>query len=257
MHFMLLVGVVQQTTATSSSGVQSTQRMRALVFVALLLAVLALMPDRERTALAQNGLGAVTGKVTLTARKGAPLGTSAYGRRDVGPRATDASPETTHVVIFLAGLKPSSSPTPTRVRIAQREEQFVPPVVAVTTGSTVDFPNEDPYFHNVFSLSRAGTFDLGRYRSGQSKSRTMTTPGIVKVFCHLHAQMSAAIMVLDHPWFAIPDSTGTFSIRGIPPGRHTIVAWHERIGERRDPVMIPAGGTAQVSFTLPVLEPQK
>ena len=64
-------------------------------------------------------------------------------------------------------------------------------------------------------------------------------------------------MVLDHPWFAIPDSDGTFAIRGIPAGRHTIVAWHERIGERRDPVTIPAGGTAHVSFTLPVLEPQK
>ena len=231
--------------------------MRALVFVALLPAVLALTPDRERTALAQNGLGAVTGKVTLTPRKGAPLATSAYGRRDVGPRATDGGPETTHVIIFLAGLKPSSSPAPTRVRIAQRNEQFAPAVAAVTTGSTIDFPNEDPYFHNVFSLSRAATFDLGRYRSGQSKSRTLTTPGVVKVFCHLHAQMSAAIMVLDHPWFTIPETDGTFSIRGIPPGRHTIVAWHERIGERRDPVTITAGGTAQVSFTLPVLEPQK
>jgi plastocyanin len=231
--------------------------MRALVFVALLLAVLALTPERERTALAQNGLGAVTGKVTLTARKGVPLATSAYGRRDVGPRATDAGSDTTHVIVFLAGVKQSSSPAPTRVRIAQRNEQFVPSVAAVTTGSTIDFPNEDPYFHNVFSLSRAATFDLGRYRSGQSKARILPTPGIVKVFCHLHAQMSAAIMVLDHPWFAIPDSDGTFSIRGIPAGRHTIVAWHERIGERRDPVTITPGGTAQVSFTLPVLEPQK
>ena len=231
--------------------------MRALVSVVLLLAVLALMPNREPAVIAQAGLGAVSGKVTLTPRKGSPLPASVYGRRDVSPRASTRGPETTHVVIFVAGITPPTPPPPMAVRIAQRDEQFHPPVVAVTTGSTVDFPNEDPYFHNVFSLSRTATFDLGRYRSGQSKSRTLTKPGIVKVFCHLHAQMNAAIMVLDHAWFSVPDADGSFTIRGIPSGQHTIVAWHERIGERRDPVTVTPGGTTQVSFTLPVLEPGK
>jgi plastocyanin len=227
--------------------------MRAPVSLAVCLTLLALVPWPAPT-LAQGDAGSVSGTVTLTQRTAAPLAASAYGRRDVAPRGADAAPETSQVVIFVAGARPQAAPAPGRARIAQRNEQFHPRVTAVTTGTTVEFPNEDPYFHNVFSLSRAATFDLGRYRSGQSRARTLTRPGIVKVFCHLHAQMSAAIMVLDHPWFAVPAEDGTFTIRGVPAGPHTIVAWHERIGERRDPIKVTAGATTKVSFTLPVLD---
>ena len=79
--------------------------------------------------------------------------------------------------------------------IAQKDEQFVPHVVAVTVGSTVAFPNQDPIFHNVFSLSRGASFNLGRYPSGSSRSRVFTKPGIVKVFCDIHSQMSAVVRV--------------------------------------------------------------
>ena len=129
-----------------------------------------------------------------------------------------------------------------KASIAQKDEQFVPHVVAVTAGSSVSFPNEDPFFHNVFSLSRGATFDLGRYPvRRQSRAQVFTQPGIVKVFCHIHSHMSAVIRVFDHPWFTIPDDQGTFTIDGVPPGEHTLVAWHERIGERRDRVTIRAG----------------
>jgi hypothetical protein len=222
----------------------------------MLLPLLAPGWGGERDGTAQS-LATIAGTVTLTQRQGAPIAASAYGRRDVAPRAANAAPETSHVVIHVDGVKPPSPPPPGRARIAQRNEQFHPQVLAVTAGTTVDFPNDDPYFHNVFSLSRAATFDLGRYRSGQSRSRTLTKPGIVKVFCHLHAQMSAAIVVFDHPWFAIPAADGTFAIRGIPPGAHTVVAWHERIGERRERLQLTPGATARVAFTLPVLEPEK
>ena len=77
----------------------------------------------------------------------------------------------------------------------------MPRLVAITRGSTVEFPNADPYFHNVFSLSRGATFDLGRYPRGESRSRAFTKPGLVKVYCHLHSQMSASIMVFDHSHF--------------------------------------------------------
>jgi hypothetical protein len=139
--------------------------------------------------------------------------------------------------------------------IAQKDEQFTPHLVAVTAGSSVAFPNEDPFFHNVFSLSRGASFNLGRYPSGSSRSKVFNRPGIVKVFCEIHSHMSAVIRVFDNGWFTIPADDGTFTINDVPPGEHTLVAWHERIGERRDRVTIKPGDATQITFTLPVLEP--
>ena len=204
---------------------------------------------------AQN-TGTVTGTVTLTSARRAPLGTSAYGRRGVAPKPASVGPETRKVVVFLTDVKPATAPAPMRVSIVQRGEQFLPPVTAVTVGSTVDFPNEDPFFHNVFSLSRARTFDLGRYPSGESRSRSFPREGIVKVYCDIHSHMSALIMVLDHPWFTIPAETGVFTLPPVPPGEYTLVAWHERIGEQRQKIKVSAGGTTRAAFTLPVLESQ-
>ena len=157
-------------------------------------------------------------------------------------------------MIFFSDL-PAVKAAPMQASIAQKDEQFSPHLVAVTAGSSVAFPNEDPFFHNVFSLSRGSSFNLGRYPSGSSRSRTFNRPGIVKVFCEIHSQMSAVIRVFDNAWFTIPADDGTFTISGVPPGEHTLVAWHERIGERREKVTIKAGGATQINFTLPVLEP--
>jgi plastocyanin len=198
--------------------------------------------------------GTVTGTVTLTTARRAPLGTSAYGRRGVAPKPSAVGPETRKVVIFLSGVKSSSPPAPMRVQMVQRGEQFIPPVAAVTVGSTVAFPNEDPFFHNVFSLSRARTFDLGRFPSGASRERSFPQAGVVKVYCDIHSHMSALIMVLDHPWFTIPDESGTFTLPPVPAGEYTLVAWHERIGEQRRRIQVEPGGSTRATFTLPVLE---
>jgi plastocyanin len=198
--------------------------------------------------------GSVTGTVTLTSARGAPSAASVYGRRGVAPKLAAVGPETSKVVIQLAGVKAANPVAPMHARIVQRGEQFAPAVTVVTVGSTVDFPNEDPYFHNVFSLSRAGTFDLGRYPSGSSRSFVFDRAGVVKVFCHIHAQMNALVMVLDHPWFTIPAETGTYTLPPVPAGEYTLIAWHERIGERRQAVQVTAGGPTHVDFTLPVLE---
>ncbi len=87
-------------------------------------------------------------------------------------------------------------------------------VVAITRGSTVDFPNGDPFFHDVLSLSRRGTFDLGSYPRGQTKAHQFRQAGLVKVYCHIHSHMTASIMVFDHPFFTIPKPDGTFAIVG-------------------------------------------
>jgi plastocyanin len=222
-----------------------------------MVAVSIALAPRTPGAPRQGASGTITGKVTLTAIRRAPLATSAYGRRDVAPKSSATTPDIRNVVVYVAGTKPAAAPAPVRARIAQRDEHFQPQVAAVTVGSTVEFPNEDPFFHNVFSLSRAASFNLGRYPSGESKSKRLTTAGTVKVFCQLHSQMSAVILVLDHAWFAIPSDDGSFTIAAVPAGERTIVAWHERIGERREKVRIAAGGTTQLSFTLPVLEPDR
>src|SRR6187397_2529306 len=176
--------------------------------------------------------GRVTGSVTLTLAKAAPSSAAAYDRRAVGPRPKPL-PELKNVIIFFADMTASKG-APVQAAIAQKDEQFVPHVVAVTTGSSVAFPNEDPFFHNVFSLSRGAAFNLGRYPSGSSRAKTFNRPGIVKVFCEIHSHMSAVIRVFDHGWFNVPKEDGAYSIDDVPPGDHTLVAWHERIGERRD-----------------------
>ena len=196
--------------------------------------------------------GRVTGSVKLTLANSAPSSASVYERRSVGPRPK-AQPELKNVVIFFSDL-PSTKPAPMKAAIAQKDEQFAPHVVAVTAGSSVAFPNEDPFFHNVFSLSRGASFNLGRYPSGASRSQTFNRPGIVKVFCEIHSHMSAVIRVFDHGWFTVPNDDGTFVIDDVPPGDHVLVAWHERIGERRDRVTIRAGAATTLNFTLPVLE---
>ena len=100
--------------------------------------------------------------------------------------------------------------TPMHAEVRQRDENFVPRVVAVTVGSEVEFPNDDPIYHNVFSLSRARTFDLGRYARGSSKSVEFESPSLIQVFCHIHADMSGYILVLQNPFFVQPDDALLF-----------------------------------------------
>lgn len=138
-----------------------------------------------------------------------------------------------------------------RASMDQREQAFVPHVLAVTVGTTVDFPNSDLTFHNVFSLSKTKSFDLGRYSRGKSKSVRFDRPGVVQVFCDIHSHMSAFILVFAHRYFAVTDRSGGYAIPGVPPGAYTLAVWHE--GEVRDtrPVTIPAaGGTTVADFAI-------
>jgi plastocyanin len=201
--------------------------------------------------------GTVAGKVTLTTKiKGAPLPSTAYPTRAVGTHDNRSIPEIKNVVVYLTGIVFRGTLAPMRAELHQEHETFLPHVVAITRGSTVDFPNDDPIFHNVFSLSSAAAFDLLRYPQGQTRSRQFTKAGIVKVYCHIHSHMSATILVLDHPYFGIPHADGTFELPNVPPGQYTVVGWHERVGERRVPVRVERGQTATVELSLPVEDVQ-
>ena len=200
----------------------------------------------------ESTTGRLIGIIRLTVAK-APSTASAYSRRSVGPRSAPPV-EARNVIVYFEGLPAPATLKPTPAAIVQKDEQFVPHVVAVSAGSEVVFPNEDPFFHNVFSLSRPATFDLGRFPPGSSRSRVFKRPGTIKVYCEIHSHMSAVARVFDHPWFTIPNDDGTFAIEGVPAGAHTVVAWHERIGERRDRVTIRPGAATTLTVTLPVLE---
>lgn len=196
--------------------------------------------------------GTISGRVLVTTRSSKRLPTpGAYPGRTIGKRAQQPRSEAVNVVVFVKTSDVVPSP-PTRATIRQTDEVFVPHVVAITAGSTVEFPNDDLIFHNVFSLSRAATFDLGRYPQHASKSRVFPEPGIVKVFCHLHSHMSAVVRVFSHPYFAIPDEDGRFVIADVAPGAYQVAAWHERVGETTQAAVVTAGGTTELSFSLPL-----
>jgi plastocyanin len=207
-------------------------------------------------AAAQADAGTISGRVHVVSHPARRLATAGvYPSRIVGIQADRDTSELDNVVVFVKTDARVES-APRRVTVRQTNEEFVPHVVAVTVGSTVDFPNDDLIFHNVFSLSRAATFDLGRYPRNTSKSRTFTRPGIVKVFCHLHSHMSAIVRVFPHPYFAVPDREGRFAIAGVPAGRHEVTAWHERAGEVTHVATLDAGSRAELSFSLPLTDPE-
>jgi plastocyanin len=165
--------------------------------------------------------------------------------------------ELQNVVIYFEpspSLAAAAAPRSERQAMRQEGLTFVPHVLAVAKGTTVDFPNGDGIFHNVFSLSKAAEFDLGRYPMGSSKSVRLDTPGIVKVFCHIHSDMSGVILVVDSPFFAVPDAQGHYSIGGVPPGEYTVVGWHERARPLRRTVRIQPGQAAVADFSIPLTE---
>ena len=195
--------------------------------------------------------GRIEGSVTLVSPGGAPLQSGAYPSRRV-TRPAPAPSELANVVVSIKDAPVRADMDPVRTTIAQRDESFVPRVAAVTRGSTVEFPNFDAYFHNVFSLSRGSSFDLGRYPKGETRARTFTRPGLVKVYCHLHSDMSATIVVFDHPFYTVPAQDGGFTLADVPPGRYRLAAWHERIGENVADVEVKAGAAVRVTFVLPI-----
>ncbi len=176
---------------------------------------------------------------------------SAYPTRAIEQQGLAPISELRHVVVYLKDAPPRQV-TPTTVEIRQREENFIPRVVAVPIGSEVGFPNDDPIYHNVFSLSRPRNFNLGRYPRGHTRRVQFDRPGIVKVFCDIHSHMSATVMVFNHPWFTFPPRTAASSCRpfrrAIARLRRGTSGW---VTPRRR-VRVESGRVAEAHFVLPV-----
>jgi hypothetical protein len=235
--------VAEVCRTTPPTAVRAYARLLALV--AVLACVVPVASNAPAT-------GRIVGRVRLVAVNTSRPLAIAYSSRALLPQG-QAPREIRNVVIYLQGMPPTPVP-PTRYELRQEGEVFLPHVLPVARGASIDFTNGDPFYHNVFSLSRAGTFDLGRFPRGQSRDRQFTAPGLVKVFCHLHSDMSAVIMVLDHPWFTTPQDDGGFVLENVPAGKRTIAAWHERVGEAKVGITVPADGEATVEFVLPAVE---
>ena len=174
--------------------------------------------------------GTVTGQVKMLDRGGRP--------------ATDLS----DVVVWVEGGR--GRPKPAKVAVVMKGKEFRPHVVAVGVGSTVEFPNEDPIFHNAFSLSGDNRFDLELYKRPKTGSWTFQHPGVVRVYCNIHPQMSAVVVVRDTPYFTKAAADGTFALEGVPAGRHVVKAWHERAGEATVELSVPAEGTTRTELSL-------
>ncbi|HEY1497175.1 MAG TPA: carboxypeptidase regulatory-like domain-containing protein [Candidatus Solibacter sp.] len=152
------------------------------------------------------------------------------------------------VVLWLEPLdRPAPAVSGRRVEMKQKDKEFQPHVVAVPLGGTVDFPNLDLIFHNAFSNFSGQPFDVGLYPPRTSRSVVFKHPGIVRVFCNIHSTMSAIIAVVNSPWYAVSNSTGQYTIAGVPPGEYRLHIFHERALEENlhfleHPVTVPEGG---------------
>jgi plastocyanin len=123
----------------------------------------------------------------------------------------------------------------------QRRDTFVPHVLAVPVGTTIDFPNHDPRLHNVYSTSPAKKFDLGMYGEGETKSVVFDAPGVVRVLCNVHPKMEAFVVVHANPWVAVTDARGSYTITGVPAGQHRVRVWHEGLPETERGVTVHEG----------------
>ncbi len=195
--------------------------------------------------------GTLRGRVVIQTVAAAP-----QPRPGIGDLGTDRAYEPTErrraVVYLESAPQPAFEEGPeVHVTMRQQHETFVPHVLAIRVGTVVDFPNGDPFFHNVFSLSKARRFDLGRYAQGRSKSVVFDQPGIVRVFCDIHSHMSAFILVFAHRYFAVTDEQGRYRIERVPPGTYTVTAWYEGAAQQSRSVTVPeAGGTVDTDFAL-------
>jgi plastocyanin len=171
------------------------------------------------------------------------------------PEEDPLSFERSHVAVFVEGVSKNAPTKTVQAQIEQRDRRFAPDLVVIPAGSTVAFPNFDPIFHNVFSLSKAKSFDLGNYSKGQTRVVPFPSAGIVAVYCHLHPNMAASIVVTPNQWATRAASNGGFVLKDLPPGTYTVVAWHKAAGTFRSTVSVGATGDAEVKFTLPYVEP--
>jgi plastocyanin len=207
-----------------------------------------------------SNAGTISGKVHAEGKAGAEADAQSgkYDSRALKFAERVNYAEMKDFVVYLEGAVGTNTPAapdkPVQVvttkKVSQKGAMFTPHVLPVLVNTTVEWPNKDEIFHNVFSYSEAQPFDLGLYKDPEVKRITFDKPGRVDVFCSIHSSMSCVVLVLENPFFAATDAKGGYSIPNVPPGTYKLKAWHERLPSLVKEVTVPETGQVKVDFTL-------
>jgi len=199
---------------------------------------------------AEPATGGVTGKVPLPARTNSRIAVEKYTGSISGKVGSPPLPKA-GVWIEGPGLTPSATPPP--IQLSQKDYQFATSMLVVPCGATVIFPNEDPDYHNIFSLSKTKRFDVGRYKTNERPPPRVTfeRAGFVRLQCEIHEHMKAAVLVVNSRYFTVTDETGRFTLRGLPPGTYELHAQFDESSKWNMPVTISAGRITEVNLTAP------
>ncbi|HUR44650.1 MAG TPA: carboxypeptidase regulatory-like domain-containing protein [Candidatus Saccharimonadales bacterium] len=208
---------------------------------------------------ANSRAGSITGRVQAHGKEipNAEGGTAKYGSRKYSFVERVDYSSMHDFIVYVEGTALRSATPPekpvqvvTTKKITQKGAMFTPNVLPVEVGTTVEWPNHDEIFHNVFSMSEPKPFDLGLYKDPQVKRVTFDKPGRVEVFCSIHSSMNCTILVLDNPFYAATDENGKYSIQNVPGGVYKLTAWHKRLPMLTQEITVPAVGELKMDFKL-------
>ncbi|MFQ5638583.1 MAG: carboxypeptidase regulatory-like domain-containing protein [bacterium] len=162
------------------------------------------------------------------------------------------------ILVFIENVDSSRAaftPPKEHPKMDQQDLTFIPHILPIVVGTTVDFPNNDKVQHNVFSPSKTKKFNLGSYPPEEFKSITFDTAGKVVLLCNVHPEMSAYIIVLKNPFFALSDENGGYLISNVPPGTYRVSTWHKNLKTATKEIKVPAQGAVKVNFALTIGNP--
>lgn len=198
--------------------------------------------------------GAVTGQIPLPAR---PRGRIAVEKYTGTISGKVANPPPPRAGVWLEGPGTAAPAAPPRVALTQHGYQFAQSLLVVPLHTTVEFPNDDPDFHNVFSLSRTKRFDAGRYKKSERPAPTATfdKAGLVRLQCEIHDHMKAVILVVNSRYYTTTDASGKFTLSGVPAGTYTLHAQFDENAKWSAPVTITAGKTVTAELSKPAPVP--
>lgn len=197
------------------------------------------------------GLAAFAAGTLLSAPAALAAQGTVSGRVSIGERPGEQTTDYNSTVVWLVPKDSAAARTrPARASIAMNGRAFVPHVRVVTPGSRVEFPNQDPFSHNIFSATPGAAFDLGLYPSGKSKDAPFRRPGAYAVYCNIHPRMTAFVVVAPSQWYAQAGNDGRWTIADVPAGEYTLTVWHERAKPVSTPITVAATGLADLTTAL-------